>query len=112
MDQGCGRHIFTNKIYNKGYEHLLPNSHATRLICMCVLSRSVVSDSFQSYKLYVACQSLSMGFPRQEYWSGLPFLSPGDLPNSGVKPTSPAVAGRLFTTEPPGKSQIYLIHFI
>ena len=33
---------------------------------------------------------LSMGFPRQEYWSGLPFPSPGDLPDSGIKPASPA----------------------
>ena len=40
----------------------------------------------------VACQaSLSMGFPRQIYWSGLPFPSPGDLPNSGTEPTSPAL---------------------
>ena len=44
----------------------------------------------------VACQApLSMGFPKQEYWSGLPFLSPGDLPDSGiestVKPASPAL---------------------
>ena len=39
----------------------------------------------------VACQApLSMGFPRQEYWSGLPFPSPGDLPNPGIKPISPA----------------------
>ena len=36
-------------------------------------------------------------------WSGLPFPSPEDLPNSGIKPTSPALAGRFFTTEPPGK---------
>ena len=46
---------------------------------------------------------LSMGFPRQEYWSGLPFPSPGELPNPGVKPASPTLAGRFFTTEPPGK---------
>ena len=46
---------------------------------------------------------LSMGFSRQEYWSGLPFLSPGDLPKPGIKPVSPALAGRFFTTEPPGK---------
>ena len=39
-----------------------------------------------------ACQApLSMGFSRQEYWSGLPFLSPGDLPNPGIKPGSPAL---------------------
>ena len=49
---------------------------------------------------------LYMGFPKQEYWSGLPFPSPGDLPNPGIELTSlvsPALAGRLFTTEPPGK---------
>ena len=46
---------------------------------------------------------LSMDFSRQEYWSGLPFLSAGDLPDPGVKPVSPALAGRFFTTEPPGK---------
>ena len=51
----------------------------------------------------VALQSLSMGFPRQEYWSGLPFHSPGDLPNPGIEPVSPALAGRFFPTEPPGK---------
>ena len=47
-----------------------------------------------------------MGFPRQEYWSGLPFSSPGYLPNLGIEPaspTTPALAGRFFTTEPPGK---------
>ena len=43
--------------------------------------------------------SLSMGFPRQEYWSGLPFPSPGDLPDLGIKPTSPALAGKFFTTK-------------
>ena len=54
--------------------------------------------------LAVAHQApLSMGFPRQEYWSGLPFPSPGDLPNPGIKSWSPALAGRFFTTEPPEK---------
>ena len=50
----------------------------------------------------VACQvPLSTGFSRKEYWSGLPFPSPGDLPNPGIKPRSlmsPALAGRFFTT--------------
>ena len=41
--------------------------------------------------------------PRQEYWSGLPFPSPGDLPNSGIELEFPALAGGFFTTEPPGK---------
>ena len=45
----------------------------------------------------VACQTpLSMGFSRQEYWSGLLFLSAGDLPNPGIKPMSPAFAGGFF----------------
>ena len=43
----------------------------------------------------------SMGFSRQEYWSGLPFPSPGDLPDPGIEPESPALAGRFFTAEPP-----------
>ena len=42
-----------------------------------------------------------MEFSKQEYWSGLPLPSPGDLPDPGVEPMSPASAGRLFTTEPP-----------
>ena len=46
---------------------------------------------------------LSMEFFRQEYWSGLPFPSPGDLPDPGIEQTSPALAGRFFTTEPLGK---------
>ena len=53
---------------------------------------------------------LSMGIFKQEYWSGLPFLPPGDLPDPGIEPESPAsltLAGGLFTTEPPGKSQKY-----
>ena len=55
----------------------------------------------------VACQTpLSMGFSRQEYWSGLPFPPSGDLPNPGtetVSYVSLALAGRFFPTEPPGK---------
>ena len=49
-----------------------------------------------------------MGFSRQEYWGGLPFPSPGDLPDLGIKPVSlvsPALAGGFFTTKPPGKPQ-------
>ena len=46
----------------------------------------------------VACQALpSMGFSRQEYWSGFPFPSPGDLPNAGIEPRCPSIEGRLFT---------------
>ena len=47
---------------------------------------------------------LFMGFPKKEYWSGLPFPSPGDLPEARIKPASPALAGGFFTIEPPGES--------
>ena len=46
---------------------------------------------------------LSLGFFGQEYWSGLPFPPPGDLSDPEIEPVSPALSGRLFTTEPPGK---------
>ena len=44
-----------------------------------------------------------MGFLREEYYRGLPFPSPGDIPDPGIEPMSPELAGGLFTTEPPGK---------
>ena len=47
--------------------------------------------------------SLSLEFPRQEYWSGLPFPPPGELPDPGIQATSPELAGGFFTTEPPRK---------
>ena len=58
---------------------------------------------------------LSMRFPKQEYWSGLPRPPPGDLPDPGIEPMSPALVGRFFTTAPPGKLSIkrrlfYLAH--
>ena len=51
---------------------------------------------------------LSMEFSRQECWSGLPFSFLGGLPNPGIKPASLALAGRFFTTKPPGKTPIML----
>ena len=52
---------------------------------------------------------LSMEFSRQQYWNELPFPPAGDLPDPEIRPTSPALAGRFFTTVPPGKpvSQLY-----
>ena len=49
---------------------------------------------------------LSMGFPRQEYLSGLPFPPPGYVPNPVIQPASPTLAGGFFTAEPPGKPVI------
>ena len=65
---------------------------------------------------YIAQQApLPMGMSRQEYWSGLPLPTPGDFPDPGLKPTSPAppaLAGRLFTTAPPGKPFHYDCSFV
>ena len=47
-----------------------------------------------------------MGFSRQEYWSGLPFPSPGDLPDPGIEPGSPALEADALTSEPPGKVDV------
>ena len=63
---------------------------------------SVMSDSFVTSWIVAHQVPLSMGFSKQEYWSGLPFPSPGDLLNPGIKPSSPTLAGRFFTTEPQG----------
>ena len=52
--------------------------------------------------------SLSMGFSRQEYWSGLPFHSPGDLPDPGIKPRSSALQSDTLPSEPPGKPVLFL----
>ena len=52
---------------------------------------------------------LSMQFPRQGYWSGLPFPSPGDIPDPGIEPMSPSLASGFFTTEPPGKP-VMVVH--
>ena len=59
--------------------------------------RSVVSDSLEPQA------PLSLRFSRQEYWDGLPFPSPGDLPNPGIEPRSPALKADSLPSEPPGK---------
>ena len=71
-------------------------------MCVWVGVCSVMSDSVSPWT--VACQApLSSGFSWQEYWNGLPFPSPGDLPNAGIKLASPALAGGFFAPESPGK---------
>ena len=52
----------------------------------------------------------SLGFSRQEYWSGLPFPSPGDLPNPGIEPRSPVLQADALPSEPPGKLDFCLDH--
>ena len=71
--------------------------------CMRVCQvTSVVSDSLRLLRTVALQALLSVGFPRQEYWSGLPFPPPGDLPDPAIKHRSPALAGGFFTTQSPG----------
>ena len=71
--------------------------------CCCCFSHSVVSDSFETPWTVAHQAPLSVGFFRQEYWSGLPFPSPRDLLHPGIKSMSPALEGGFFTVEPSGK---------
>ena len=75
-----------------------------------MLSHTAVSNIFAT-PWTVTCQApLSMGIPGQEYWSGLPFHSPGYFPNPGVEPMTIPLTDGFFTTEPPGKSCTIHIH--
>ena len=69
------------------------------LLCLTVTLMTVVRQA-----------PLSMGFSRQEYWNGLPFPSPGDLPDPGIKPASPALADGLLPSEPQGKPSDSSLH--
>ena len=94
---------------------------AVKFVCVCVCVRVQMFTCAQLCLTlcksmdYITCQApLSIEFSRQEYWSGLPFPLPGYLPNPGIKPAiepeslvSPALAGRFFTTVPPGKPMLY-----
>ena len=83
--------------------------------CMCMLSHSVISKSFEIPWAVAQQDPLFIGFSRQEYWSGLPIPSSGDLPNPGMKPESsvaPTLAGGFFTTEAPGKPLGMCIQFL
>ena len=73
--------------------------------CVCVLVLSCVRLFATPWT--VACQSpLSMEFSKREYWTGLPFPSPGDLPNPGLKPRSPALQADSLPSEPPGRASV------
>ena len=65
-----------------------------------------MSSSFATPQTVARQAPLSMGFPRQEYWSGLLFPSPGDLSNPGTEPVFPALAGGFFTTSVAWEAQM------
>ena len=105
-------------------------------VCVCVCVRARVCASFKMWSVELgelnqyggsevkslSCVRLfatpwtiayqappSMGFFRQEYWSGLPFSSPEDLPNPGIEPGSPTLQADTLTSEPPGKPVNYYL---
>ena len=79
-----------------------------------MLKVKVKVKSLSCVRLFVTPQTvayqapLSMGFSRQEYWSGLPFPFPEDLPDPGIQPTSPTLQADALPSEPPGKPQTML----
>ena len=74
------------------------------MVQACVHARSLSHVRLSAPPWTVAHQApLPMEYSRQEYWSGLPFAPPGDLPDSGIKPASPAWRGRFSASEPPAK---------
>ena len=92
--------------------NLLPQRHRGSITSRTSLlfSRSVVSDSLLLHGLEPHQAPLSIGFPRQEYCSGLPFPLPEDLSDPGIKPkslVSPALTGGFFTTEPSGLIMLF-----
>ena len=101
----AGENVMSNRI-GKGKEEEGRHTRDMKFSLLHILllfSHLLVSDSFKTLWTVAHQTPLSMRFPRQEHWSGLPFLSPGDLPTPGIKLTSLALAGRFFATQPPGK---------
>ena len=101
----CGLPKESLKSVSLRHLFFFPNVQIYNTMCVCAQLFNCVQ--FFATPLTVAHQApLSIEFSRQEYWSGLWFLSSGDLPDSGMEPmspVSPALAGGFFTTEPPGK---------
>ena len=106
--------IILSEVSRKNKYHVLMHIHGIQKdgtdepICMAV-SCSLSRVCLFATPWTVAYQApLSMGFCRQEYWSGLPFPSPGDLPDPGIEPGSPALEADASPPEPPGKP-IFLV---
>ena len=78
--------------------------------CSCCCLVSVASNFLSTLWAVVRQAPLSMGFSRQEYWSGLPGPPPGNLPNPGTEPASLELAGGFFTIETPGKPDMQILH--
>ena len=95
-------------IYKRYAYIMLPS-----ITILCELSCSLMSDSLQPHGLYIARQApLSLGFSRQEYWSGFPCPSPGDLAHPGIECASlksPSLAGGFFITSATLEAQFSVV---
>ena len=89
---------------------VLPNSSTRHHLLLLLFSCLVLPDSIVTPWTVAHQAPLSMVFPRQEYWKGLPFPSPGDLPNPGIELASSALTCGFVTTVPPGKPVGPIIH--
>ena len=93
--------------------HIIPyySDICKNIFKVCMLSHFSCIWPFATSWTITHQALLSMGFSRQEYWSGLPFSPPGNLPNPGIQPLSPvapALAGGFFATELPGQPPFYV----
>ena len=100
--EGC-----THMIIKKQYKVICDSYCLVAKSCLSLFF-FLMSNSFATLWTIAHKSPLSVGFPRQEYWSGLPFPSPGYLPDPGIEPVSPALAGGFFITEPPVKPRVMI----
>ena len=105
MDRGACRAMVHKITNNQTRLKRLSSSSSSKPFSdeLCVLSRSVVSDSLQPRGLWPTRFLCPWDFSRQEYWSGLLCPPPGHLPNSGIEPRSPSMQADCLPSEPPGK---------
>ena len=127
MTAGNTKHFFpyvASLVTNTIFKNAASSPFMAIFVCVCVCVHTHTRMRMRTYVcvLYhvwlfmtpwtVAHQApLSMEFSRQGHWSGLPFPIPGDLPDSGIEPTSlasSALVGRFFTTAPPGKCCLFI----
>ena len=93
--------------------YLCPASKGPVRTCCCLVTKSLsCAQLFVTPQTVTHQAPLSLGFPRQRCWHGLPFSSSGDIHSTGIKPVSFALAGGFFATEPPGKSKHIDILFL
>ena len=102
-----GYHEQNKKKQLTEWEKIPANDMSNKRLVIGHVSHTVMSVFLQSHGLNIAHQApLSMEFSRQEYWSGLPFLSPGNLPDLGIEPGSLTLEADSLLSEPLGKPQI------